>query len=206
MLRLLVIALIALLASSPPSRAQSVENAPGFALRPGDTIDILVLEDSSLNRQILIRPDGRISLPIAGSVVAAGRTPEELESEISRALARDFVQPPSVTVSLARLGDAPLDEARGPDGRLGVFVIGQVSRQGRINARPPVDLLRAIALAGGLNAFAASKRIQVRRRSDDAETLLLFNFDNVESGLVPAGSFDLLDGDVVVVPQRGLFE
>jgi polysaccharide export outer membrane protein len=177
--------------------------AQSYMIQPGDRLNVSVLEDASLNRTVLVRPDGRISLPLAGSIQAGGRTPEAVEQAIRRALSRDFVQPPSVTVSL----EAQADPGRiDPDELVKVFVIGQVAQPGRYELQMPIDLLQALATAGGPSVFAATSRIQVRRRVNGAETVFLFNYDLIEDGVVPSESVLLRDGDVIVVPQRGLFE
>lgn len=173
--------------------------AQDYLVRPGDTLDISVLEDPGLNRAVLVRPDGRISLPLAGSFEAAGRTPEALQADIRRALARDFVSPPTVTVSVTGLSAEPLDE----QAVFSIYVIGAVNSQGRLDLSGEVDVLQALAQANGLTPFAATRRIQVRRGGDH---LMLFNYDNVTRGAVPREQILLREGDVIVVPERGLFE
>ena len=197
MVQKLLAALMAVLVWSGVAGAQE------YLIQPGDRLSISVLEDATLNRQVLVRPDGRISLPLAGSIQAGGRTAEAVEAAIRRALGRDFVQPPTVTVSLESLGDPT---ALNPADSVSVFVIGQVAQPGRYEVETPIDLLQALAVAGGPSVFAATQRIQVRRRADGSETVFLFNYDQIEDGLVPSESILLRDGDVIVVPQRGLFE
>jgi polysaccharide export outer membrane protein len=174
-----------------------------YLIEPGDRLSISVIEDPSLNRTVLVRPDGRISMPLAGSIQAGGRTTEAVETAIRRALSRDFVQPPTVSVALEGLGQAP--EQR-DDALTTIYVIGQVARPGRYDVESPVDILQALAVAGGPGVFAATGRIQVRRRAPTGETLFLFDFDMVQDGEVPSEPVTLLDGDVIVVPQRRLFE
>lgn len=179
--------------------------AQDFTLRPGDVVDISVLEDPSLNRQALIRPDGKISLPIAGTLQAADRTPEQLQAAIRRALAGDFLQAPTVTVALSRLGSGAGGAADLP-GQARIYVIGQVNRPGALDVQTPITALQALALAGGAGAFAASDRIQIRRMVGGRSELLLFNYDILEDGAVPDNDLAMRDGDVLLVPQRGLFE
>lgn len=185
-------------------------NAQGqpYLLRPGDSIEVSILEDPSLNRTVLIRPDGRIALPLAGTVVAGGRSPEQVRDSIRQALSREFVQPPSVTVSVVGLAgeDDPtaLDEGSEP-GR--IYVLGQVARPGVLDVVLPIDALRALALAGGPGTFAARDRIQIRRRTaEGAETVLIFDYEAVERGAVPSAVIRLQSEDVIVVPERRLFE
>jgi polysaccharide export outer membrane protein len=179
--------------------------AQDYRLQPGDTIEVSVLEDPGLNRQVLIRPDGKVSLPLAGTVQAAGLTPEAVQRAVRGRLAGDFVEPPTVTVSLLGLGAEDLEE-EAPEGLASVYVLGQVGAPGRYDVLRPVDILQALALAGGPGVFAARERIQVRRRESGGDVLMLFNYDDVEEGRVPLAPIDLRDGDVIVVPERGLFE
>ena len=198
MVQKLLLAVMAFLFWSGASVAQQYE------IQPGDRLAISVLEDSTLDRLVLVGPDGRISLPLAGSIQAGGRTTQSVEAAIRRALARDFVQPPTVTVSLEALGDPSLvspDEAFAS-----IFVLGQVGQPGRYELELPMDLLQALAVAGGPGVFAAIGRIQVRRRTEAGETVFLYDYESVEDGLVPSEAIMLRDGDVIIVPERNLFE
>lgn len=175
--------------------------AQDYTLQPGDTIEITVLEDPGLNRTVLVRPDGKISLPLAGTLDVEGLTPEAVQSALRRRLAQDFIEAPTVTVSLQGVGqEEALEDVTS------IYVLGQVAQPGRIDLEAPVDLLQALAIAGGPSPFAAVNRIQVRRRGPGPETVLLFDYELVEDGLAVLDPIELRDGDVVVVPERGLFE
>jgi polysaccharide export outer membrane protein len=169
-------------------------------LKPGDVVEISVLEDSSLNRQALVRPDGKISMPLAGTLQAADRTPEALQADLRQRLAKDFIEAPTVTVSLV---SASADEDE--DLRF-IYVLGQVANPGRFEVTEPLNILQALAIAGGPGVFAAKSRIQLRKRDENGgETVRLFDYAAVEDG----SGHELLVvgyGDIVVVPERGLFE
>lgn len=176
--------------------------AQGFLLSPGDTIEVSVLEDPGLNRQVLIRPDGRVSLPLAGTLEVAGRSPEAVQTQIRNALARDFVSPPTVTVSLVRLSDE--EQAVDQADVVTIYMVGEINAPGRYDLESEIDILQAIAQAGGPGIFAARDRIQIRRAGE--QMVEFFDYEAVEDGLVPSEAIMLRDGDVVVVPERGLFE
>ena len=192
--------LIAGLCVTGLAQAQT-ESTGDYLLEPGDLIDISILEDPTLNRQALIRPDGNISMPLAGTIAAAGRTLEAVQRLIRRRLAKDFVEPPNVTVSLAAVAEENVWEDPA------FYVLGEVNEPGRYNfdGEKPVTVLQALSLAGGLDVFAARKRVQIRRFVGDIETLLLFDYDAVESGEGLLQPLFIEDGDVIVVPERGLF-
>ncbi|MGF1502525.1 MAG: polysaccharide biosynthesis/export family protein [Paracoccaceae bacterium] len=178
------------------------EDLGPYILKPGDVISINVLEDAALNQNALIRPDGRISLPLAGTILAAGKTPEDLATELQVALADAFLEPPSVTVALNRIAPE-FQEDDLPE----FFILGQVGRQGRFTSREPISIIQALSIAGGPGLFAAVERIQVRKRDEEGiETVLLFDYDAVEDGEAIQEIIMIEDGDVIFVPERGIFE
>jgi polysaccharide export outer membrane protein len=195
-MRQILLAALALFLAAPLAWAQSA----GYRIQPGDTLAITVLEDDSLNQQSLVTPDGRISVPLAGTVQAAGRTVESIESTIADRLASNFAVRPSVFVSVVTV--------QNPDDTFPIYVIGQVEEPGLVEVLPGTTLLQAVALAGGLDRFAATKRIQLRRADSKTgqERLFLFNFKAVERGGAITSMITLREGDVIIVPERRLFE
>jgi polysaccharide export outer membrane protein len=186
--------------------AQGHAQSSSYRIQPGDRLDITVLEDATLNRQaLLVGPDGSISLPLAGTVRAGGQTIEAVQSNIAERLAPNFAIRPNVFVALAALAPEPLP---GELETVGVFVLGQVGSPGLIEVEPGTTLLQAISLAGGLERFAATQRIQVRRTDPQTgqERLFLFNYRSVERGAAITSSLAVRDGDVILVPERRLFE
>jgi len=190
-----LLAVLAVLLAAPMALAQSA----GYRIQPGDQLAITVLEDDTLNRQQLVLPDGSISVPLAGTIRASGRSVESVESAIADRLASNFAVRPSVFVSVVSV-----DETYGT---FPVYVMGQVATPGMVEVEPGTTLLQAIALAGGLDRFAATKRIQLRRTdATGQERLYLFNFNAVERGSAITSMITLREGDVLIVPERRLFE
>ena len=191
------IALALMLASLvSPALAQSA----GYRIQPGDSLTVTVLEDDPLNRQVLVLPDGRISVPLAGTIAAAGKTVDSVEKTIADRLASNFAVRPSVFVSVVAVDEQA--------GEFPVYVLGQVANPGEVMVKSGSTLLQAIAMAGGLDRFAAGKRIQLRR-TDPAtgqERLFLFNYNAVEGGGAVQSMITLRQGDVIIVPERHLFE
>ena len=191
----ILLAFLLVLPGIAPAFAQSA----GYRIQPGDELAITVLEDDTLNRQLLVLPDGSISVPLAGTVRAGGRSVESVEAAIADQLASNFAVRPSVFVSVVTV-----DETYGT---FPIFVMGQVATPGMVEVEPGTTLLQAIALAGGLDRFAATKRIQLRRAdSTGQQRLYLFNFKAVERGGAIQSMIALREGDVIIVPERRLFE
>jgi polysaccharide export outer membrane protein len=169
-------------------------------LQPGDTIAIAVYQDSKLDRQVVIGPTGSISFPLAGQIRAAGQTPQALEKLLKARLRDKYTTELDVTVTLVTAGK--MEEDLKPR----FYVTGEVPRPGPYVIRTKTTVLQAIALAGGLGPFAAKQRIQIRREVDGVETLLLFDYRAFEAGTNLENNVELRANDVIIVPERRLFE
>lgn len=199
----MILGLVALvIAAYQPAVAQE-----GYRIRTGDSLRIEVLEDTSLNRTTLVSPDGRITLPLAGSVLAAGRTVEQVQSALIQQLTASFAAPPTVFVGIQSLAERRESGPSEPV-RIDVFVVGEASKPGKLTVEPGTTLLEAFAVMGGFSNFAATKRLQLRRTDamTGAVRIYRLSYDAILSGQSPNGSVTLQDGDVIVVPQRRLFE
>jgi polysaccharide export outer membrane protein len=174
-----------------------------YQVRPGDTLVIEVLEDTSLNRSTVVLPDGRISFPFAGTVPVAGRTVGEVQAMIADGIAVNFANRPNVFVSVqpgqraAATGPATID----------VYFMGEVNAPGAKPLPRGTTLLQALAQSGGLTRFAADKRIQLRRTDPNTgrQSITQINYRALANGAV-MNDFTLADGDVILVPERRLFE
>lgn len=194
-----ILALLAALVLLPLMAAQAL--AQGYRVQAGDQLRVEVLEDSSLNRDALVLPDGRISLPLAGSVVAAGRTIQQIENAVVEQLLPGFAARPTVFVSVVRVSE----EQRVRE--IVVHVIGEAARPGPVELQRGATVLQAFAAMGGFSRFAATKRVQLRRVDPTgAERVYTINFSAIERGALGAGAVTLRDGDVIIIPQRRLFE
>lgn len=178
-----------------------------YRIRPGDVLRIEVIEDPSLNRSVLVPPDGRITVPLAGSVQAGGRGVSQIQVDLAGLLAPNFAAPPSVFVSIEQLFQAPPPPQPLPPRTIGIFVLGEVNSPGQLAVLPGTTVLQLFAQMGGFSQFAATKRIQLRRADQSGtEQVYLINYDAVEQGDSKAGATVLREGDVIIVPQRRLFE
>lgn len=184
--------------------------AQGYQVRPGDVLSIEVLQDESLNREVLVDPNGGIVFPLVGAVDARGRSLGAIQSDLIARLAPNFATSPTVLVSLARLATrepvVPGDIR--PDPTLAIFAIGEIANVGRIELVPGTRLLQALAQLGGFTDFAAMKRVQLRRTDPrtGAEQIYPLNYMAIMEGRSPNGSLVMQEGDVILVPTRRLFE
>jgi polysaccharide export outer membrane protein len=174
--------------------------AQSGALQPGDPINISVYQDPKLDRTVVVGPTGMISFPLAGQIRAGGLTPAQLENVLRQRLKGRFTEEPDVTVGLAAL--------RSPEEDLKprFYITGEILRPGYYVIRTRLDLMQAIALAGGFSPFAATRRIQVRRKVNGAESIFVFNYNDFFSGTNLEDNVGVRAGDVVIVPEKGLFE
>ena len=170
---------------APQVRAQQ---APDYTVNPGDTLDIAVWKEEDLTKKdVVVRPDGKFSFPLAGQVLARGRTVAEIEADITTRLKR-YVAEPVVSVAVTNL-----DGCR-------IYVIGQVTKAGSFVMNPRVNVLQALSLAGGMTPFAAVNDISVLRGSGESQRAIPFHYSDVVKGRNLSQNVVLEPGDVVVVP------
>lgn len=167
-----------------PSLAAAVD---GYRVQPGDVLTISVWKERDLQGEILVRPDGGVSFPLAGDVSADGKTTQELTDALAAKLKR-FIPDPVVTVSVKQIGGNR------------VYVLGKVNRPGEFMFSRPVDVMQALALAGGATPFAEVNDIRILRRVDGVLRSLSFRYGEVERGKELAQNVLLQSGDTVVVP------
>ncbi|WP_254054523.1 polysaccharide biosynthesis/export family protein [Roseovarius sp. EL26] len=182
-----------------------------YRIKPGDIIRIEVLEDSSINRDALVLPDGRVSVPLAGTVQAGGRTLGQVKNSITTELSPNFASAPTVFVSLARLAEPelafPSAGAADAEPTIPIYILGQVSSPGKVEVAEGTTLLQLLAEIGGFSRFAAKKRVQLRRRdATGKERVYNVNYNNILAGRSNIGMTVMAPGDVIIVPERRLFE
>ena len=178
-----------------------------YKIHAGDVLQLEVLEDASLNRSLLVLPDGSITVPSGGTLTAAGFTVAQVQAAVTAALTPNFANPPTVYLAVGTL--APRVVATGGPvsaAVVAVYVLGEAAKPGRIDVPPGTTMLQFLAEAGGLSPFAATKRIQLRRTDATGhETVYVFNYNAIMAGAA-APVVILQKGDVIVIPQRRLFE
>lgn len=159
-----------------------------YLLSPGDFIEISVWKEEGMQKeQTLIAPDGNISFPLAGTIMAAGKTIFTLEETIASRLA-DYITDPVVNIKLL--------QSNGNS----IFVIGKVNKPGQFPTNRRIDVLQALSLAGGLTVFANEGDINVQRRVGDTIKVFPFEYDDVIDGKHLEQNIILEPGDTVSVP------
>ncbi len=194
--------ILALALTFAPGAAPAAEHAPAakdapaaedaYALNPGDVLEISVWKEEGMQRDVLVLPDGKISFPLAGHIQAAGKSAEQVEKILAQRLKRYFPDP-VITVTVKSVGGYT------------IFVIGQVRQSGRFFVGQPTDVLQALSLAGGFTEFADEDDIKILRREGGKQSILPFDYSDVEKGRELESNILLRSGDVVVVPTEGLF-
>ncbi|MBK1647122.1 polysaccharide biosynthesis/export family protein [Rhabdochromatium marinum] len=188
------ILLTPLVTAAPPDAAapkDGMTGAPtestGYGLHPGDIILISIWGEEGLDQPVLVGPDGWISFPLVGNLKAQGHTVEELTGIIAERVSR-YVPNPLVTVSLQDI----------PGNR--IYVLGRVNKPGDFVIGRNVQVMQALAMAGGLTPFADRKDIKVLRNVNGKQVQILFNYKEVERGKNLQQNIPLQAGDVIVVP------
>jgi polysaccharide export outer membrane protein len=173
------------LAADPPAM---VATQTDYKIHAGDLLLVGVYDDPKMPPiNVTVTPDGKFSFPLIGILVAGGKTPEALRVEMETKL-RKFVSEPVVTCSVV--------EVKGNV----AYVIGQVSKPGAIVMNPAVNILQALSIAGGGNAYAKLDSIIVIRNAVGGQRTMSFRYSQVSSGKNLEQNVQLESGDVVVVP------
>lgn len=174
----------------PAANAQQAGTMPGtqeYSIGAGDVLDVVVYGEQELSRTVFVRIDGRISLPLAGEVEAAGAAPAVLAEKITEKLAR-FIEEPNVSVILA--------ESRSK----AYYMVGQVKTPGEYSITRQVTVLQAIARAGGFLEWAKKDRIMIVSGPESDEEITYFDYEGFLGGKDRTRNVVIHPGDTIVVP------
>jgi polysaccharide biosynthesis/export protein len=158
-----------------------------YLIGPGEMIDISVWKDEALTKTVAVLPDGRISFPLIGEIQAEGRPLSEIKAEVEEKI-KPYVPEPTVSVEVKQVNS------------MLVYVIGRVNQPNRFILNTNVNVLQALAMAGGLNPFAKRSQIKILRQEGGKTVTFKFNYDDVVEGKHLEQNIVLKRGDVVVVP------
>lgn len=159
-----------------------------YVIREEDTLEIFVWRQPELSRKVLVRPDGKISLPLVQDLQAAGLTPAELKKSLEEHL-RKYLTEPNVTVIVDSTSSYK------------VYVLGKVNSPGVYQLQAPINILQLIAMAGGYQQFASTDSIVIIRNNGSTPSILEFNYKEAVKGKnLDRNNVILERGDVVIVP------
>lgn len=173
-------------ATAPEAPADPVD--PNFIIGPSDVLKVSVWKEPEISGTVPVRLDGKITLPLAGDIMASGLTTDQLQLSIREKL-EPYLNEPEVTVIV--------QEAKSKK----VNIFGRVSKPGSYELTKPTTVLDGIAMAGGLADFAKASKIYVLRATPDGKTeRLKFNYKDVLKGKNPGQNIQLMPHDTIVVP------
>jgi polysaccharide export outer membrane protein len=173
--------------SAPQVAAGLRDLTPDYLIGPEDVLEISVWKEEGLKKEVLVRPDGGISFPLAGDMQAAGTSARQLQQEIAQRLEK-FMSDPVVSVAVLKIVGNK------------IYVMGRVNKPGEYAPGRYVDVLQALSMAGGLTPFAAENDIKVLRKEHGKDLVFPFRYSQVKAGENLDQNITLKGGDVVVVP------
>lgn len=201
-LRALVLGVVPLLLGLQLGQAQSAgsesaSSGVGSGIQPhdqnyvignDDLLAISVWKEPDLTKSVPVRSDGKISLPLVGEMEAAGKTPVQLERDITEKL-KNFISVPEVTVIVQQVNSRKYN------------VLGEVSKPGSYPLTATATIMDGIAAAGGFRDFAKKSGVYVlRKTADGQESRLKFNYKEFIKGKDVAQNIKLEPNDTIIVP------
>jgi len=161
--------------------------AEEYLIGPEDTVEVMVWKNPDLSRTVIVRPDGKISLPLIGDVQASGLTAIHLKDSITEKLKFYYKETPQVSVILQQINS------------YSIYILGEVKSPGKYVVKTGTSFLQAITLAGGFTEFASKNRILVRRkRENNEETFMKIKYNDLIAGI--QNNILLKSGDTIVIP------
>ena len=163
-----------------------VEHPPDYVIGADDVLMITFWRDETMSAEVVVRPDGKISLPLINDIQAAGLTPLELCSAVTEA-AKRYVEEPTVSVVVKQIHSRK------------VYIMGQVAKTGQYDMTGPMTVMQLIAVAGGLQEFADKKNVLVTRKEAGKDISYKVNYEDISKGKNLGQNIQLKPGDIVIV-------
>jgi polysaccharide export outer membrane protein len=184
-----------LLGLNDPDQGVVVQHVPSrmavpdsdYIIGAGDVIGIAVWRDESLTKTVVVLPDGRITLPLVGDLIAEGKTVAQFKLEVEQALSK-YTGDSNVTVEIKQSNS------------MYIFILGRVKTPGKQMLIASTNVLQALTLAGGLDPFARNHKIRIYRKQGGKTAMYSFDYDEVVEGRHLEMNIDLKRGDVIIVP------
>ena len=197
----LLAAAFALVAPAPAAQGTATSQSPtpaapappagvalpaGYVIGPEDILSVVFWREKDWSADVVVRPDGKISLPVLNDVPATGLTPEQLGKNIAAAAGK-YINAPNVTVVVKEIHSRK------------VFVVGEVGKPGSVQLGSDMSVLQVLSEAGGLLEHAKRSGIVVVRTENGREQRFKFNYNDVVSGKRPEQNIKLRPGDTIIV-------
>jgi polysaccharide export outer membrane protein len=170
-----------------PALPAGVTPPAGYVIGPEDTLAVVYWREKDMSADVVVRPDGMISLPLLNDINAAGLTPDQLRLAITEG-ATKFVEEPTVSIVVKAINSRK------------VFITGQVAKPGPYPLGGPTTVLQLIATAGGVAEYADKSKIMIVRAEGGKQTTLKFNYQDVMKGKNLSQNIELKPGDAIIVP------
>jgi polysaccharide biosynthesis/export protein len=171
----------------PVQPAAEVITDPTYVIGPDDVLSILFWRDRDTSADVMVRPDGKITLPLLNDIVAAGLTPEELRVVVQTA-AEQYFEEPHVAVMVKQVNSRK------------VYITGMVSKPGPYMLTTRTTVLQLLAMAGGVADFAKKDRVLIMRTENGRTRSYKFNYKDVSQGKNLEQNIELKPGDTIIVP------
>ncbi len=167
--------------------AKSSDFSSTYVIGPGDSLDINVWKEPDFSRVVVVRPDGKITLPLIGDVMASGLTANQLQEKLEKLL-KEYVEIPKVSVSVTAAHN------------MKIYLLGNVAHPGEIELTKPITVLEAISIAGGLNEWAKQSDLRLMRKINGQLKTYRIDYKAIIDGRDPSQNIVLKPGDTIYVP------
>lgn len=163
-----------------------------FLIGPEDVLVVTVWRNQELSKEVIVRPDGKISLPLLGDIMAAGLTAQALSKQVADGLV-DFMSTPTVSVQVKEINSYH------------IFAVGEVGRPGKIVLKSFTSVLQGISYAGGFTLYASRNNVHVLRnvkngQGETTQVMIPVPYQDIVKGKNLEANIILKAGDVIVVP------
>ena len=161
--------------------------AGSYTLNPGDVLRISVWNETDLQQEVMVLPDGTISFPLVGIINVSAKTPAQVQQQIKSKLSR-VIPDPEINVTVQSVNGN------------NIFIIGKVNKPGQMPMIRPTDIMQALSLAGGITAYANGEEIKIIRRTGNKQQVIPFDYNKLLEGEALNTNILLKSGDTIIVP------
>lgn len=176
---------------APEPLPPKVDNTPYYLIGPADSLGIFVWRNPDLSTSVIVRPDGRVSIPLVEDLSVTGKTPSQVAREIERSLGK-FVRDPVVTVVVSGFVGPFQQQIR---------IVGEAAKPQALSYREHVSLLDVMISVGGLTKFASGNKSKIVRTVDGKQQEFTVRLDDLLRDGDISANVDLLPGDILIIPE-----